>query len=219
MRIYTRVVAVDTKGVAVKDGAEDTGRIHAVTFAGDELDGTGIGEREVGAGALPERNCLSIDEFGVLIMEGVGLEEHVGGGSELGEHNNVLEVLRAESLHAADVEQGAHASQTVDAECHLVCGVPDEVGVKNSLSGREALVVLLVEAIQKIDAPSIAGPSVGTAGVHVIEGLGHHIVDGTHDEVVEGDGHAFLNLIEKHREEPVELGGGGERLIQGFLLN
>ena len=213
------VVAVDAKGIAVKDGAHDTGGVHVVTLARHELDGAGVGEGEVGARALPEGDGLGVGELGVLIMERVGLEEDVGGGPELGEHDDVLEIFRGKPLHAADVEQGAHASETVDAEGHLICGVPDEVRIEDSLSRRETLAVLSVETVQKVNAPSVAGPGVGAAGVHVVEGLAHHVVDGTHDKIVEGDGHALLNLIEKHREKAIELGGGGEGLIQGLLLN
>ena len=114
MRIHTGIVAVDAEGIVVEDGAQDAGRVDRVALAGGQLDGAGVGESEALTGALPERNSLRIDEFGVLIMEGVGLEEHVSGGAELGQHDDVLEVLRSESLHAAHIEQRGHASQTVD---------------------------------------------------------------------------------------------------------
>ena len=219
MGVNAGVVPIDAERVAVEDGAEDTGGIHAVTLAGGEFDGAGVGEGEVGAGALPEGDSLGVDELGVLIMERIGLEEHVGGSPELGEHDNVLEVFRGKPLHAADVEQSAHAGQTVDAESHLVGRIADEVRIEDSLSRRETLIVLLIEAVQKVDSSCVACPGVGASGVHVVEGLAHHVVDGTHDQVVEGNRHTFLDLIKKHREEAVELGSGGEGLIQGLLLN
>ena len=219
MGINTGVVPIDAEGITVEDGAEDTSGIHAVIFAGSDLDGTRIGEDKVGTRALPEGDGLSIDELGILIVEGVGLEEYVGGGAELRQHHDMLEVLRRESLHPTDVEQSAHTGQTVDLEGHLVCSVPDELRIKDRLGCGETLAVLRVEAVQQVYAPGIAGSGVGSSRVHVVERFAHHVVDGSHDEVVEGHCHALLDLIEKHRKESVELGGRGEGLIEGLLLH
>ena len=74
-------------------------------------------------------------------------------------------------------------------------------------------------SIQQIDSSGIARAGVRTAAVHVVEGLAHHVVNGPHDEVVECNRHGLLNLIEEHGQEGVELGGGGEGLIQRLLLH
>lgn len=190
-----------------------------MALAGGQLDSAGVGESKALTGALPERNSLRIDEFGVLIVEGVGLEEHVSGRAELGQHDNVLEVLRGESLHTAHVEQSRHACQPVDGESHVICGVTNEVGIEDRRARSKILAVLLVEAIQEIDGSGVAGTGVGSAAVHVVEGLTHHVVDGSHDEVVERNRHGLLNLIEEHGQKRVELGSGGEGLIQGLLLH
>ena len=219
MRINAAVVAVDAESVVVEDGAEDAGGIDGVTLAGGQLDSTGVGEGETLARALPERNSLRIDELGVFIMEGVGLEEHIGGRAELGQHDNVLEVFRREPLHAAHVEQRRHARQTVDGERHMIGGVADEVGIEDGRASGQALAVLLIEAIQQVDGSGVARAGVGTAAVHVVEGLAHHVVDGPHDEVIERDGHGLLDLVEQHGQERIELGSGGEGLIQRLLLN
>lgn len=218
MGVDAGVVAVDAEGIVVEDGTEDAGRIDKVILAGGQLDGAGVGEGEVLPGALPERNSLRIDELCVLIMEGVGLEEHIRGRAELGQHNHVLEVLRGESLHTAHVEQSGHARQPVDVERHVIGSVADEIGIENRRARGQVLAVLLVKAIQQVDGSGIASASVGTAAVHVVEGLTHHVVDGSHDEVVEGDGHGLLDLVQKHGQERVELGSGGEGLIQRLLL-
>ena len=219
MSIDTAVVAVDAESVVVEDSAEDARRVDGVTLAGGQLDSASVGEGETLTRALPERNSLRINELGVLIMEGVGLEEYICGRAELGQHDNVLEVLRGEPLHAAHIEQSRHACQTVDGESHVIGGVADEVGVEDSRTRGQALAVLLVEAIQQVDSSGVASASVGAAIVHVVEGLAHHVVDGSHDEVVEGNGHGLLNLIEEHGQEGVELSGGREGLIQRLLLD
>lgn len=219
MGINTRVVPVDAKGIVVEDGAENAGRIDGVALACGQVDRPRIGEREALAGALPEGNLLGVGEFGIFVMERVGLEEHVSGGTELGQHDHVLKILRGKSLHTTDVEQGGHSGQTRDREGHMIGGEPDEVGIEDSVPGGQALAVLLVEAIQQVDRSGVACTGIGATAVHVVEGLAHHIVDGSHDEVVEGDGHALFDLIEKHGQERVELSGGGERLIQRLLLH
>ena len=218
MRIHTGIVAIDAECIVVEDGAQDAGRVDGVTLAGGQLDGTGVGEGEALPGALPERHSLRIDELGVLIMEGVGLEEHVRSRTELGQHDNVLEVLRGEPLHASHVEQGRHARQPVDGERHVICGIADEVGIEDCITRYQALGVLLIKAVQQVNGSGVASAGVGAAAVHVVEGLTHHVVDGSHDEVVEGDGHGLFNLVEEHGQERIELSGGGERLIQRLLL-
>lgn len=219
MGIDPAVVAVDAESVMVEHGADDAAGIHAVTLTVGELDSRRIRECEARAGALPERNLLGLLKPGVLVMEGVGLEEDVSGGAEISVHNDVLKIARAEPLHPSDVEQGGHAGHTADGDGHLIGGITDKVGVDDSVRRREGLAVLMIETIQQVDAPGVAGAGVGASAVHIVERLGHHVVDGAHDEVVKGDRHAFLNLVEKHGQEAVELGCAGERLIQGFLLN
>jgi len=217
--IYAAVVTVDTQGIVVENGADDTRSFHAVTLAVGELDCRRVGEIKARARTLPERNFLRLLETSVLIMEGVGLEEDIGGRAEIRVHDYVLKVAGAESLHAADVEQGRHSGHTTDGDSHLVGGVANEVRIDDSVCRRERLAVLLVETIQQVNATSIAGPGVDAAAVHVVEGFGHHIVDGTHDEVIEGNCHALLNLIKKHGQKAVELGSAGEGLIQRLLLH
>ena len=219
MRVDTGIVAIDAEGIVVEDGAQDAGRVDGVALAGGQLDGARVGEGEPLTRALPERNLLSIGQLGVFVMERVGLEEHIRGGTELGQHDHVLKVFRSESLHTADVEQGGHSGQTRDRESHVIGGEPDEVRVEDGVARCKALAVLLVKAIQKIDSSGVARAGIGAAAVHVIEGLAHHVVDGPHDEVVEGNGHALLNLVEEHGQESVELSGGGEGLIQRLLLH
>ena len=203
----------------VEHRADDAAGLHAVALAVGELDGRRIGETEASTRALPERNLLSLLETSVLVMERVGLEEDVGGGAEISMHHDVLKIARAEPLHPADVEQGGHAGHTADGDGHLVCGIANKIGVNDCIRRGEGLAVLLIEAIQKIDASGVAGAGVGARAVHIVERLGHHVIDGPHDEVVKGYSHAFLNLVEKHGQEAVELSSAGERLIQGLLLN
>ena len=203
----------------VEDGAQDAGRVDGVTLAGGKLDSAGVSESEALTGALPERNSLRIDELGVLIVEGIGLEEYVRSRAELGQHDHVLEVLRSEPLHASHVKQGRHARQPVDGEGHMIGGVADEVRIEDRRARSQALAVLLVEAIQQVDSSGVASTGVGAAAVHIVEGLAHHVVDGSHDKIVERDSHGLLNLIEEHGQEGVELSGGGEGLIQGLFLH
>ena len=217
--IHAAVVPVDAESIVVEDGAEDASGINRVTLAGSQLNGAGVGESEALTGTLPERNRLRIDEPGVLIMEGVGLEEDIRGRTELGQHDHMLEVFRSKPLHTAHVEQRGHARQTVDGERHVVGRVTDKVGVENGLSRSQALAVLVIEAIQQVDSSGVARTAVGAAAVHVVEGLTHHVVDGSHDEIVESHGHRLLNLIEEHGQKGIELSGGGKGLIQGLLLD
>lgn len=203
----------------VEHRADDAAGVHAVTLAVGKLDGRRVGECEARPGTLPERNLLGLLKPGVLVMERVGLEEDVGGGAEISMHHDVLKIARAEPLHPADVEQGGHTGHTTDGDGHLIGGVADEIRVDNRIIRREVFAVLIVEAIQQVDAPGVAGAGVGARAVHIVERLGHHVVDGTHDEVVKGYRHAFLNLVEKHGQEAVELSGAGERLIQRLLLD
>lgn len=203
----------------VEHRADDAAGFHSVTLTVGELDGRRVGEAEARPGTLPERDLLGLLKPGVLVMERVGLEEDVRGGAEISVHHDMLKITRAEPLHPADVEQGGHAGHTADGDGHLVCGIADEIGVNDCVRRGEGLAVLLIEAIQQVDAPGVAGAGVGACAVHIVERLSHHVIDGPHDEVVESDRHAFLNLIEKHGQEAVELGGAGERLIQGLLLD
>lgn len=213
------VVTIDTQGFMIEDGAENTAGLDSVALRGQNFDGTGAVKVEVDAGALPEGNCLGIDELGVLVVERAGLEEHVGGGTELGQHHDVLKVLRGETLHASHVEKGGHAGQTVNGKCHLVGGVSDEIRIEDRLDRGELLGILSIVASQEVDAPCISGASVRTGVVHVVESFRDHVVDGTHDEVVERNGHPLLDLVQKHRQETVELSGAGEGLIQALLLH
>lgn len=219
MGINAAVVAIDTESVMVEHRADDAAGLYGVALAVGELDCGRVGEAEARTGTLPERNLLSLLETSVLVMERVGLEEDVGGGAEISVHNDMLEIARAEPLHPADVEQSGHSGHTADGDCHLIGGVTDEVGIDNCIRRGEGLAVLLIKAIQQVDAPGVACAGVRTGVVHVVERLGHHVVDGTHDEVVKGNRHAFLDLIEKHGQEAVELGSAGERLVQGLLLD
>ena len=203
----------------VEHRADDATGLHSVTLAVGELDGGRIGESEARPGTLPERDLLGLLKPGVLVMERVGLEEDVSGGAEISVHHDMLKIARAEPLHPADVEQGGHAGHATDGDGHLVCGIADEIRVNDCVRRGEGLAVLLIEAIQQVDAPRVAGAGVGASAVHIVERLSHHVIDGPHYEVVESDSHAFLNLIEKHGQEAVELSGAGERLIQRLLLN
>ena len=219
MGINAAVVSIDAESIMVEHRADDATSLYAVTLAVGELDSGRVGESEARTGALPERNLLGLLETSVLVMEGVGLEEDVGGGAEISVHHDVLEIARAEPLHPTDVEQSGHSGHTTDGDGHLIRGITDKIGIDDRVSRCEGLAVLLVIAIQQVDAPGVTGACVRTTAVHIVERLGHHVVDGTHDEVVKGNRHAFLNLVEKHRQEAIELSGTGERLIQGLLLN
>ena len=214
MSVNSAVVAVDTEGIIVEHGADDARSLHAMALTVGELDRGRIGEGKAGARTLPERDFLSLLKTSVLVMERVGLEEDVRGGAEIRVHDNMLKIARAEPLHAANVEQGRHPGHTTDSDGHLVGGIANEVGVDNSVRRRERLGILLIETIQQVDAPGVARTGIGTAAVHIIERLGHHVVDGAHDEIIEGHRHGLLDLVEKHGEEAVELGGRGEGLIQ-----
>lgn len=219
MGVNAAVVAVNTEGVVVEHGADDATRIDAVTLAVGELDGGRIGEREARTGALPERNLLRLLEASILVMERVRLEEDVSGGAEVSVHHDVLKIARAEPLHPADVEQSGHSGHTTDGDGHLIGGVADKIGIDDRIRGGEGLAILVVETVQQVDATGVAGAGVGARVVHVVERLGHHVVDGAHNEVVKGNRHALFNLVEKHGQEAVELGCAGEGLIQGLLLD
>lgn len=203
----------------VEHRADNAAGLHSVTLAVGELDGRRVGEAEARPGALPERDLLGLLEPGVLVMERVGLEEDIGGGAEISVHHDMLEIARAKPLHPSDVEQSGHSGHAADGDGHLIGGIADKIRIDDRIRCGERLAVLLVKAIQQVDAPGVAGSGVGSGAVHVVERLGHHVVDGTHDEVVKSNRHAFLNLVEKHGQEAVELGGAGERLIQGLLLD
>ena len=207
----TLVVVHDTKGVAVKDGAEDTGRLHSLAAgSGLDVDGAGIGEGIVSARALPERDALRIGQLGVLVMESVRLKIHVSRGCELGQHDDMLEILRGESLLAADVEMSAHAGETVGVQADLVGGETDELGGVNGLSRgqRSSGADLVVVQGQEVD---------GTGAVAVLDGLSDHAVDGAHDEGIVAHGHGLLDLVEDHGDKGVELGGAGEGLLHLHL--
>lgn len=203
----------------VEHRADDAAGLYGVALAVGELDSGRVGETEARAGALPERNFLRLLETSILVMERVGLKEDVGGGAEISVHNDMLEITRAEPLHPTDVEQSGHSGHTADGDSHLVSRVANKVGIDDCIRRGEGLAVLMIEAIQQVDAPGVAGAGVRTGVVHVVERLGHHVVDGTHDEVVKCNRHAFLDLIEKHGQEAVELCCAGERLVQGLLLD
>ena len=219
MGVDAAVVPVDAERIMVENSADNAAGINTVTLAVDEFDGGSIGEREARARALPERDFLGLLKPCVLVMERIGLEENVGGGAKISVHHDVLKIARAEPLHPADVEQGGHSGHTTNGDGHLVCGITDKIGIDDCIRRGEGLTVLLVKAVQEVDAPGVAGSGVRAAAVHIVESLSHHVVDGTHDEIVKGHSHAFLNFIEKHRQEAVELSGAGERLIEGLLLN
>lgn len=85
-----RVLAHDAKSVAIPDTTQNTGDSLGVAGSRNSLNLAGAGESVIGSTALPERHGLSVDELRVLVMEGTGLEEHIGSCSELREHNNVL---------------------------------------------------------------------------------------------------------------------------------
>ena len=203
----------------VEHRADDAAGLHSVALAVGELDGRRVGEAEACPGTLPERNLLGLLEPGVLVMERVGLEEDVGGGAEISVHHDVLEIARAEPLHTADVEQSGHSGHAADGDGHLIGSIADKIGIDDRIRCGERLAVLLVKTIQQVDAPGVAGPGIGSSAVHVVERLGHHVVDGAHDKVVKGNRHALLNLVEKHGQETIELGSAGEGLIQGLLLD
>ena len=203
----------------VEHGADDAAGLHAVALAVGEIDSRRVGEPEARPRALPERNLLGLLKPSILVMERVGLEEDVGGSAEVSVHHDVLKIARAEPLHPADVEQSGHSGHTTDGDGHLISGVADKIGIDDRIRGSEGLAVLLIKAIQQVDAPGVAGPGVGSGAVHVVERLGHHVVDGAHDEVVKGNRHALFDLVEKHGQEAVELGCAGEGLIQGLLLD
>ena len=201
------------ESVAVEDDAQDAGDGLRMTGGGSDVDFAGVGEGIVGAGTLPERNGFGVDELGVLVMECVGLEEHVGGGAELRQHDDVLEVLGREPLLTTDIEQGAHSGKTVHIQGHSVGGVPDELRVEGRRTGSETLTVLSVESGKKVDSFGTAGAGDGGTAELGIYGFRNHVVDGTHNEGVVLDRHRLLHFVEKHGDEGIELGGAGERLL------
>jgi hypothetical protein len=73
----------------------------------------------------------------------------------------VLEVFRSKPLLSALVEQSAHAGETVRVKGDLVSGVPDELGLKNSLSRRNRLTILGIVSGQKIYSAVGPAPAVG----------------------------------------------------------
>ena len=203
------VVVHHAESIAVEDDTKDTIDSLCVTAAGRSChDLAGGREGIVCARTLPEGNGLGIDDLGVLVMESVGLEEHVGGGSELREHDDVLEVFRGEPLLATLVEQSAHARETIGVEGDLVGGVSDELRLKNSLSSRQGLPVLGIVSGEEVDS---------AVGIGALGRLDDHVVDGAHNERVVTHRHGLLDLVEDHGDESVELGCAGEGLLHLHL--
>ena len=210
---HAAVEVHDTQRVAVKDDAKDASAGLRVTSGRSGVHLAGIGKRVASSGTLPKRDSFSIDQFGVLVMECPGLEEHISRRAELVEHDDMLEVFGRETRLPADVEQGGHPGQTTGNQRDVVGGVADEVRIEDCLGSRETLAVLLIEAVEKIDCLGGAGAGNSTAGVGAVHGFNGHIVDGAHDEVVGGNRQRLLNLVEKHGDKGVELGGAGKALL------
>ena len=214
MRGDPGVLGHDAESIAVEHDTEDTSHGLGMTGRSSPIHLAGGVEAVVRTGALPERDCLGTDQLGVLVVERVGLEEHVRGGAELGEHHDMLEILRREPLLAALVEEGAHARQTIDMKGHLIRGIADEVGVGNGIGGAEIFAVAGIEAGEKVDRSRVARAGNGPGGVvGAVPGLKDHVVDGAHHKAVHANRHGLIDLVEQHGDERVELGGAGEGLL------
>lgn len=198
------VVVHDAQSVAVEDSANDsTDGLGRAARSGDSLDGADVGEGIASTRALPERNTLSTDESGVLVVEGVALEINVGGSREIRQHDYMLEILRRESLLAALVEQSGHTGETVGVEADLESRKADERGRDNRQISGEILGELGVVHGEEVDGPD---------GVSALCSLDDHVIDRAHDEGIVLHGHSLVHLIEEHGHEGVELGGAGEGL-------
>lgn len=207
-----RVEIHHAEGISVPDAPKDASNGLGVARDSDGVDLAGAGERIIGARTLPERDGLRIDELGILVMEGRGLEEHVSGRAELGQHDNMLKIFRSETLLAANVEQRAHAGETINIERHRIRRVADEIGIKDRLRRSQILAVLRIVSGKQIDCLGAAFTGDCTAIVLGVHGFNDHVVDGTHDEAIVLDGEGLLDLIEQHRNEGVQLGRAGEAL-------
>lgn len=211
---HAGVLRHDAKGIAVEHYAQHAGHSLRMTIDSSTVNFTGIGEGKVSTRALPEGNSLSTDEFGVLVVEGARLKEHVGGRTELRQHDNMLEVFGSEPLLSALIEEGSHAGETVNMEGHLIGGIPDKIRVDDGLSRGEVLTVCGVVARQEVDGTRVARSSDRTGGMESgIAGLQNHVVDSPHDKGVHTNGHGLIDLVEQHRDECVQLGGSRERLL------
>ena len=196
------VVVHDAEGIAVEDSADDsTDGLGRTAGRGNHLDGACVGKGIASARALPEGDALGRNELGVLVMESVALEVHVRRHCELGQHNDMLEVFRRESLLAALVEQGGHAGETVGVEANHEGRIADELRRHDSQISGEGLSELEVVHGKQVDS---------TNGVCTLRSLGDHVVDRAHDERVIFDSHSLFHFVEEHGNEGVELGGAGE---------
>ena len=173
----------------------------------------GAAESIISSTTLPEGNGLSINELGILIMEGLGLKEHVRGRAELREHHDVLEVLRGKPRLPADIEEGTHTSKTISIERHSVSRIPDELRIENSLTCVKALAILGVETGEKVDRLRAASTSNSTTIELVIHSLNDHVIDSAHDKGIVAQGERLFYLIKEHRNKGIELGCRREALL------
>ena len=82
LRGDTLIVVHDTEGITIKDTTKDTSDGHSRTAIATRrfaVNFTGRGKGIVSARTLPERDTLGINEFGVLVMERIGLEVNISG--------------------------------------------------------------------------------------------------------------------------------------------
>lgn len=209
-----RILGHDAEGVSVKHDSKNTGHSLRVTVNGGTVHLAGIGKGEVRTGSLPEGDSLSTDELGVLIVECARLQEHVRSRTELGEHDDVLKLLRGKPLLPALVKEGSHAGEPVDVQGHLIRSIADEVGVQNGLGSREIFAVLRVESGKKVDGARVSSSRDSARRMKGgVAGLQDHIVDGAHDKGVHANSHGLVDLVEEHRNESIELGGRGKALL------
>ena len=208
---YTAVEIGNTQSISIENNrqnaAHSDGSLATVLVGGRDGDNlAGTGKVVVSARTLPVGNSFAGFHLGIDVMESIGLEVHIGRPDELGQIDGVLEVVGSETLFLADVEQGGHSGHTVAVKTNLESGIPNELGVGDSLLGGERLSKSLIVELQQIGSLYTAGLS-EVAGVCVVGlySFNDHIVDSSHDERIHANSQGLLRFILEHGDKGVQL--------------
>jgi len=145
IRSHSLIKVGDTKSFMVKHDRKDTTLLDGgAARRRYDVDFAGISIGKGSSRTLPVGNTLSVDELGVVVMEGVRLEEHIGCRGKLGEHDHVREVTRSESLLTADIEQGGHDGEPVHIQAENIGGKADKLGSSWRFSGAKCSAITSV---------------------------------------------------------------------------
>lgn len=218
---HAAVLVADTEGITVEHDGKNTPGLHGVAGAGLAVHLGSAREGEIGAGALPEGDNLSVGELQVLHIEVIGgvVEIDAGRLLELGEHDDVEHLPGSEALLLADVEEGTHGLETVHVEAHDISSVPQERLVGDGRGRADVLAELLVVHVQEVDGLGAGPPTDRTAAVQIVEGVDDHAVDRPHDKPLVLDGHGLVDLVEQHADKCVQFSRTGEATLELAVQN